>query len=297
VRALISLPMILLVGCSSVLGIDDPKPVIDSGAPPPDVTTTSTDRLTVSLTDIKIAQGQRVRIRVQLVHLDGNMQDVTASATFTSDDTAIATSGGPGLIDGGTKPGLATLTAHVGTAITTTVKATVTATTCRPVINELTTGVVGAADNEWVELYNPCSTPVSVAGWTLIYRAATATGLDSGTLVTLAGTMDPGALRLYSGTGYPGTTDDDAQKWSSTLQQNDGAVGLRNGAKDVGVLQDSVAYGAAVVGNPFIEATATPAMANGLSASRKLFDGNDSNNNNADFVIQTTATPRALNVP
>jgi hypothetical protein len=214
-----------------------------------------------------------------------------------SSDTAIATGGGPGLLDGGSKVGTATLTAHLGTAIPATVKATVTAILCRPVINELTTGIAGTADNEWVEVYNPCSAPVSVAGWTLIYRAAAATGLDSSTLVTLTGSMDPGALRLYSGTGYPGPTDDDAQKWSTTLQQNDGAVGLRAGAKDVGVLQDSIAYGAVLLANPFIEATATPAMANGLSASRKLFDGNDSNDNAADFVIQTTATPRALNVP
>jgi hypothetical protein len=298
--------MILLVGCSSVLGIDDPKPRGDGGTTPddvapPDVTTTSTDHLTISLTDFKLAQGQRVRVHVQLVHEDQTMQDVTASATFMSDNTAIATSGGPGLIDGGSEVGSATITASLGVATPATVKATVTAILCHPVINELTTGITGTADNEWVEVYNTCSTPVSVAGWTLIYRAATATGADSSTLVTLMGSMDPGTFRLYSGAGYPGPTDDDTHKWASTLQQAEGAVGLRAGAKDIGLLVDSIAYGDVMMNldplNPFIEATPAPVMANGKSASRRLFDGNDNNDNGADFVILTTATPRALNVP
>jgi hypothetical protein len=301
VRALILLPMILLVGCSSVLGIDDPKPVIDSGVSPPDVTTTSTDQLTVSLTDVKLAQGQMVRLHVLLVHKDLTMQDVTASAMLTSSNDAVAKGGGPGQINGGSQVGSATITASLGTAMPATVAATVTAAKCHPVINELITGTAASPAEEWVEIYNTCSTPVPVVGWTLIYRAAPATGADTSVLVTLTGSMDPGTFRLYSGTGYLGVTDDDAHKWASTLQQNEGAIGLRSGIKDTGPLVDSVAYGDLTMNldplNPFIEVSPAPYMTNGKSASRLPFDGNDTNDNGADVKAIATATPHASNVP
>jgi len=296
--------MVLLGGCSSVLGIENPKPADDAGngsdvGPPPDVTTASTDQLTFSLADFNLAQGQRVRTHVILVHEDKTTQDVTASATLMSDATAIATSGGAGLIDGGSTAGTATITASLGNAIPGTVKATVTAVVCHPVINELTTGTAALASNEWIEIYNPCTTAIDVATWTLIYRSAGTAGLSdqSPALATLTGSMDPGTYRLYSATGYPGPTDDDLNKWSGTLQQTDGAVGLRAGPKDVGPLKDSVAYGGVVAANTFIEGSSTMPMANGKSASRQLFDGNDNDTNNADFVITTTLTPKAPNVP
>jgi hypothetical protein len=303
VRTPAFLVMVLLGGCSQLLGIENPKPADDAGTgsdvgPPPDVTTVSTDQLTISPTDFKLAQGQRVPVRVTLVRQDKTTQDVTASATLMSDVPAIATSGGAGLIDGGSTAGVATITASLGNAMPGTVKATVTGVLCHPVINELTTGTAASGSNEWVEIYNPCTTTIDVATWTLIYRSAGTAGLSdqSPALATLTGSMAPGTFRLYSATGYPGPTDDDLNKWSGTLQQTDGAVGLRAGPKDVGPLKDSVAYGGVDAANTFIEGSSTMPMGNGKSA-RRLFDGNDTDNNATDFVINTTLTPRAPNVP
>jgi hypothetical protein len=49
--------------------------------------------------------------------------------------------------------------------------------------------------------------------------------------------------------------------------------------------------------NPFIETKATLMMSNGHSASRLPFDGKDTNDNSADFMVIPTPTPRALNAP
>src|SRR5215471_17205091 len=49
--------------------------------------------------------------------------------------------------------------------------------------------------NDFVELFNRGSAPVSVAGWSLQYASATGTGTlgaSSGTLTPLAGTVAPG---------------------------------------------------------------------------------------------------------
>jgi len=50
-------------------------------------------------------------------------------------------------------------------------------------------------------------------------------------------------------------------------------------------------------GHPFVETNPTGTMANGRSASRLPFDGNDTNDGAADVMVITTQTPRALNAP
>lgn len=258
--------------------------------------TTSTDHLTFSLTDFKLAQGQMVPVHVQLVHLDGTMQDVTAGAMYMSDDTATATLGNPGQING-VQAGSATITASLGVAMPATVKATVTAALCHPVINELMTGSALSAADEWVELYNPCTNAVDVTSWTLDYRAANTTGAtDSSTLRPLSGPMAPGELRLFSGTAYLGASDGPFMAGTG-MAATGGAVGLRAGPKDTGELKDSIAYGAVASGHPFTEKNPAPVIDNGKSVSRRPFDGNDSDDNATDFVIVTMPTPRALNVP
>jgi hypothetical protein len=287
--------MILLVGCSSLLGIEDPSPRGDGGVPP-DVPTTSKDRLAFSLTDVKLAQTQIVRLHVLLVHEDSSMLDVTASAMYLSDNTAIAAIGGPGVIHGGAQAGSATITASLGMANPATMKATVTTATCHPVINELSPGSAASATAEWVEIYNPCKDPVDVSTWTLVYRGASTTGSDTSTLMSLTGSMNSGEIRLYAGSGYTGANDG---QWGTGLGlgANDGAVGLRAGPKDTGSLVDSVAYGNVISSHLFMEVSSTLPLPNGKSAARLPFDGNDSNNNGADFVIVTAETPHALNVP
>jgi 5'-nucleotidase len=211
-----------LAGCSSVLGIEDPRPAVDGGLPQ-----------------------------------DGMVQD------------GMAQDGMP-------------------------------MQRCTPVINELMTGGMSGTTSlpadEWIELYNGCPDPVDITNWTLVYRAATATGsTDSTLLVTLQGSMAPRAFRLYAGYQYTGPLDG---TWTDTnanglIGQRDGAVGLRDNNR---VLVDSLAYGAVMTGHPFIETKPIAAMSNGMSASRLPLDGNDTNNNFVDFQIIAAGTPGASNV-
>jgi hypothetical protein len=296
----------LLGGCSSLLGIEDPKPRSDGGSPDgavdaPDDTQQATDHLAFGLGDVRIAQDQAVHVHVLHVHIDGATDDVTATADYRSSDMSVA-SVDPGVIRAGAQAGSTTITATLSPATPATMAVIVTSFLCHPVINELTTGSSLSPADEWVEIYNPCTTVRDVTGWTLVYRSAGAvSGGDTNLMATLAGQMAAGEYRLYAGVGYIGTSD--GTPWanpSGILQQTNGAVGLRS---DAGTLVDAVAYGTVTAGHPFIELHSTPPMANGRSASRLPFDGKDDGDATsdgdgaADFQIITAATPHAPNAP
>jgi Lamin Tail Domain len=171
---------------------------------------------------------------------------------------------------------------------------------CTPVINELATGAMNGSTSlpadEWIEIYNGCPDPVDVTSWTLVYRGAMVTGpADSTVLVTLDGSMAPGAFRLYAGVQHTGPKDG---TWTDTnpnglIGQSNGGVGLRDNNQ---VLVDSLAYGAVLAGHPFVETKPIAAMSNGMSASRLPLDGNDTNNNFVDFQIIAAGTPGGSNV-
>jgi hypothetical protein len=296
VRAVVCLAPVLLASCSTLLGIQDPSPgdagpidaAVDGG--------NGTDRLTFRFGDFAVAQGQAVQLHVTATHADGGMEDVTATATYTTDNMMVATVPSPGVLHSGTQAGTAAVTVHLGDA-TATLTVTVTAVACHPVINELQAHGVTSAADEWVEVYNPCTTAINVDGWTLKYRgASTVAGPDSALLSALAGQMEPGELRLFAGEDYQGPSNG---TWmtGTGLGRTDGAVGLRSGPMADDPIVDAVAYGAVTPGHPFREANAAPTMVNARSASRLPFDGRDTNNGTADFMIVMTPTPRALNAP
>lgn len=278
-----------------LLGIENPRAGGDAGTGDADI---RAERLTFSLGDFKLAQGQTVRLHVLAAFADGSMQDVTPTATYSSDNAAAVTFGGPGLVNGGTQPGTATITARLGSAIPATLTATVTAATCHPVINELLVEGLTSTADEWVEIFNPCTNAIDVKDWTLVYRAATnVSTVDDTLLFTFAGPLASGEIRLLAGEGYSGPNDGTWAGTSGQIGGTRGAVGLRSGDKDAGALVDAIAYGAVTSGHPFIETAAIPAMVNGRSASRLPFDGKDDNDGAVDFKIVMTPTPRALNVP
>jgi hypothetical protein len=293
--------MVPLLGCSSLLGIEDPDTGdhIDGGVDAIDAP--STDHLMFDVGDFQIAMQQSARVHVTFVHRDGTQEDVTATAMYSSDNEPIVKTGGQGVIfSADTQTGSATITASLAGAISATVKVSVKNTPCHPVINELKTAGVTSAD-EWVEIYNPCTVPVPVDGWTLDYRAATNAGAMDGILmVTLTGTMAAGDFRLFGGTGFVGPPNPD-DSWgggtSGILAGTSGAVGLRSGAISVGPLVDSVGYGTVMSGNPFLESTAAPAMSVGVSASRGPFDGKDDDDGKNDFKVTQTPTLRTFNEP
>jgi hypothetical protein len=256
------------------------------------------DHVELSLGDFMLALGQQTKVHATLVFTDDSTQDVTATASWTSSASGVATVAA-GVVTGVASGGPATITA-TASSLSAHVAATVTTATCHPVINEIQAGVPGDGGDEWVEIYNPCSTTIDVSTWTLVYRSATNTGTtDTNTLQSLAGTMAPGSYRLYAGQDFPGTFD--GTKWgggtSGLLQKNNGGIGLRSGPVSTGTLVDAVAYGTVTAGHPFIEGAAAPMLADGSSIARLPFDGSDTNANNLDFVLVATTTPRTTNTP
>jgi hypothetical protein len=269
-----------------------------SGNATAQVVAASSDELAFGIGDFQLAQLQRARLHVFTVLGGTTMQDSTAAASYHTDNPAVAAATAPGQIDGGAQAGTATISVCLGGAKEGTVKVTVAAKQCRPVINEFQTGGSASAADEWVEILNPCTAAVDVTGWTLVYRGSTVVGgTDSTLMATLAGELAPGEIRLYAGVGFAGTSDGTWPGATGLMGQTNGAVALRMGPKDMGPIADAVAYGAVTGGHPFIEGAALGPMTNDLPAQRLPFDGRDDDNGAADFVQVQTGSPRAPNAP
>jgi hypothetical protein len=287
--------------CSSLLGIEDPQPGTDGGGGNDDGPPTGADRLTLNLTSVQIAQSQRVRLRVTAVYPDGSMQDATGSATYESDNTAVATASA-GQVEGGGQTGVTIINVTFGSAKAATLMVTVSSKQCRPLINEFQTGGAASSSDEWVEIVNPCVAAIDVTNWTLMYRAAGTIGpTDSTLMATLTGSIPAGDFRLIAGQDYGGQNDGRiAGGAGGSMAQGSGAIAIRMGARDVGPIADAVAYGGGTAGNPFVEANALPAMVNGRPAQRLPYDGRDHDDGAADFMLVpagSPGTPRAPNAP
>ncbi len=175
-------------------------------------------------------------------------------------------------------------------------------TGCHLVINELQTGsgtIDGGsgATNEFVEIFNPCTSAISVGGYTVVYRSATGTSdvvmytfgtPDGGTAPSIAA----GGYFVIGNTAYSGPRDGDMA--SGGMAAAGGGVGLRDGTA---ALVDSVGYGTAT--NAFIETTvaAAPGDTSPAKSLARIPSGTDTGDNSKDFKVSTTPTPKAVNVP
>jgi hypothetical protein len=159
-------------------------------------------------------------------------------------------------------------------------------------VNEFSTGVTGAATNEFVELYNAATTSIDVSGYKVVYRSAT--GTSDTTLATLpTGTMlAAGAFYLLGGSGYAGAVAAD-QSFGTSIAATGGSIGVKNAT---GTVSDAVAYGTAANGlGEGTPAAAPPATAAPGSSAIRLPDGHDTESNVADFDVTATPTPKAAN--
>jgi cysteine-rich repeat protein len=255
-------------------------------------------------TPITIDQQQRVQLRAIGTFFGGVTSDVTATAAWSTSDAAIAIVGTGGVnngrVDSLTTAGTATITATIG-AISGSLPVAVTAATCHLRISEVQVIGDGVAFNadEFSELHNPCTFTVNVAGWNLVYRAFNGASDISTTTVPLAGTMAPGSFRLYVGFGYNGGGTPDGTFGTTATGNYAGAGGglaIRSGPANTGAIVDSVGWGTAV--NAYIEGAVAPAPPANRSIVRSPYDGKDSNNNAADFVVtDPTATPPTFPTP
>lgn len=261
------------------------------------VSTAAPDHITLSLDSLTLRQQQRVQVRATIVFTDGATAEGTDSVTWESSDPTIASVVG-GLVDAQLVMGAATISASLPSVTPGTLTADVGVIRCRPIINEVQAGSAGSAEDEWAEIYNPCTVPIDVSAFTLNYRAANdgVAQPDRNFLVQLAGTMQPGELRLFGGDMVPEPLT--ATWGNGVMQANNGGLGLRDGPTTTGILVDSVTYGN-VNGNPFTETASTMQLDQTFVIARRPFDGNDTDNNSLNFVrIPIIASsPGVVNVP
>lgn len=159
-------------------------------------------------------------------------------------------------------------------------------------VNEVMTGLTGAASNEFVELYNGSSSAVDLSGYKLVYRSSA--GTSDVTLGTIPSgtTLAAGGFYLFGGSAYAGSATPD-QSFSTSLAATGGGVALRDAS---GTIVDSVGYGDAV--NAFVEghpASAPAAAASPGNSAVRLPDGDDSNDNATDFSVSASPTPKTAN--
>ena len=158
-------------------------------------------------------------------------------------------------------------------------------------VNELVTATTASANDEFIELFNPCFVPVNLNGWRLVYRSAA--GTTDSVLVNWTGTVIPArSYLLYVSTAYGGGANDGVYN-AASMSATGGGVAVRNPAN---AIIDSVGYGTAT--NIFVEGTAAPAPTVVAPPGRsigRLPNGVDTNVNASDFHVTTAVTPRAAN--
>lgn len=156
------------------------------------------------------------------------------------------------------------------------------------------TGGAGKTTHDFVELYNPTGVAVDLNGIRLVKRTATGTAdttLKSWTEVAL---VPAHSYYLWANSAFTtiGVTPDATT--SGTLADNNG-VALRRGAENTGEILDAVAWG--TVSNVFVEGapfTQNPSANQSLERKPDGGEGNgtDTNNNAADFFLQSAPNPK-----
>jgi Lamin Tail Domain len=159
-------------------------------------------------------------------------------------------------------------------------------------VNEVQTGTSGSAADEFVELVNSGTAPADIGGWKVVYRSSAGSSDTALATIPSGTTLAADGLYLLGGSAYAGAVAPD-QSFGSGLAAAGGAVGLRNAS---GSLVDGVGWGSA--SNTLVEgaaAPAPPATASPGSSIARLPDGHDTDDNAADFIVSSTATPGRAN--
>lgn len=159
------------------------------------------------------------------------------------------------------------------------------------VISEFRTGGLGGGNDEFVELYNPTSTPIDIGNWEIhgSNNAGGGTGTPRATI--LGGTiLQPGQYYLIANTGYPGPILPDLTYGTGIT--NDGGIALTLADNTV---VDAVGMSA---GSAYSEGAILAPLAGNADEGyeRKLggASGNclDNNNNSTDFSFIAPSNPQ-----
>lgn len=160
-----------------------------------------------------------------------------------------------------------------------------TGVTGKIVINELQAN--GTSNAEFVELYNPGSSAVSLAGWKLDYRSdKNAAGTALVDPFASDATIAPGGFYLVANLAFDGPRD--APISAGGMAKGGGQVGLIDANGD---LVDAVGYGTA--SGTYTESS--PAPDPGTGSIGRTSDGVDTDDNGADFDETTSPSPGESN--
>jgi uncharacterized repeat protein (TIGR01451 family) len=169
------------------------------------------------------------------------------------------------------------------------------------VISEIQTSGDGGtpADDEFVELYNPTSSPVSIAGWSLQYRSTAGTFLKQN---IAAGTIPAYGYFLIARSAYNGSPSADLINTVIQLAAGGATVFLVNHqtllttCTSPGIV-DQVAYGTGANLCPETTAMSAPSANGSIErlpgvTSPACGNGTDTGNNSLDFLIRATSQPQ-----
>jgi|GEM_PF-4828025 len=158
--------------------------------------------------------------------------------------------------------------------------------TTKVVVNELKVEGPGPND-EFVELYNPNTCAVALAGWAIVYQSSAGGQGGAGYVFKSGESIAAKSYYLVASSSFSGKKD---ATLVTGFAGDKGQVGL---VDDKDVVIDGVGYGA-ITGGDFREGTsASPPPASG-SIGRKS-DGLDTDDNKADFQGMNVPTPGSAN--
>lgn len=165
------------------------------------------------------------------------------------------------------------------------------ATTNHIVISEIQTGSASDASQEFVELYNPTSISIALDNWTMEY--ASSSGASWTKKASLSGSVPAFGYVLISTSGY--MSGDGVM--SSGLASTSGHVRIKNAA---GAVIDLVGWGSAA--HPEGSAVAAPSSGGSIERAPGRLNslagnGEDSDNNSADFILRDIAEPQRIGSP
>ncbi|MCB0584616.1 MAG: lamin tail domain-containing protein [Phaeodactylibacter sp.] len=163
---------------------------------------------------------------------------------------------------------------------------------CTPVINELDYNNPGTDDREFVEIYNPCTQPINLGDYSVIFVNGS-NGQIYGNFQLPAVALDPGEFFVICGNGYTTPNCDlDVSPNTNLIQNgNPDAVALLY----IQAIADAVSYEGSTNGFTEGSGDGLEDLATALRGIGRYVDGVDTDQNNADFSVQCV-TPGEPNV-